>query len=128
MYLFLNNKDAVFHNKKEYIFDIPGGLWLQDSVALAEFEYTLKKAGRKPNNFDLCCDICDTSYVGPEYLPILRRIYCRKPDNYHNYESRFYIPVSKPWTSSLRLYIKPVPRDDTSFELESFNCTLHIKS
>ncbi len=127
MYIYLNNEDATFKSKEEYIFDIPGGLWLQGNIALAEFEYTIKKTGKKTVIFYIYCDICDTSFVGRESLPILRRIFPKKSYDHKIYNSKYYIPVSKPWTTSIKLYIKPIPINDKSFELDTFNCTLHIK-
>ncbi len=127
MYIYLHHKDATFKNDSEYIFNIPGGLWLQGEIALAEIEFKFKK-GSSIDCFDVCCNVCDTSFVGKQSSPILRRIHVDKRSKHQVFQSMYYVPVSKPWTASLTINIKPATSQNPSVELETLICTLHIKS
>ena len=127
MYIYLHAKDATFNNDHEYIFELPGGLFLQGEVGLTEIEYSVKRRGKDLKCFDVCCDICDVSLAGDTVLPILRRVHVDKPQNFQIFQPTYYLPLSKPWAASLKVYIRPVHAVKSSFVIETFNCTLHIK-
>ncbi len=132
MYIHLNKAEATFTSDKEYIFNISSGIWLQGSIGLCEIEYSFKREKKikiVPKYFDICCDLCDTSLLnGNKAVPLLRRIHVDKYKEHQCFNPIYYIPVIKPWTPCIKVYINGSNETLDSFEFETLNCTLHIQA
>lgn len=131
MYVYLNKNEATFKGGKEYIFNIESGLWLQGTIGLCEIEYEFTRDHKKkvPKYIDICCDLCDTSLLnGNQSAHLLRRIHVDKAKGHQCFNPVYYIPVIKPWTPCITIYIKGSKETLDSFEFKTLNCTLHIQS
>jgi len=127
MYIYLSDKDSPYfdNSPSNFIVKLPiNGLDLSGEVGLCEIHLEFIN---DVECFDLCCDICDTSVVGENVLPILRRIHTTRRTEYIAFDPIYYIPVIKTQSDTLNLYLRPVHSDSSSVALKTLNCTLHIK-
>ena len=123
----MSDKDSpCFTNNSpnDFLVKIPSGLNLSGKIGLCEIHLEFNQDVKC---VDLCCDLCDTSVVGEEGLSILRRIHVRRREEHITFDPIFYIPVIKPQSETLRLYLRSVQPNSSSVALKTLNCTLHIK-
>ena len=119
MYLYLKHTNSSdFHVKLPEDFNYSGEIGLCEIAV--EFN-------GDPVDFDLYCDLCDTSAVGSEYLHILRRIYPRKQKDHITYDHIYYLPVIETYYTYMRMYLTPVHNQSQSVDIKSLSCTLHLK-
>ena len=126
MYLYLSKTDVGA--RTAITFDVPGqAISPRGEIGLAEIYLRFNKATTQ--SFDLLCDLCDTSMVGNRFEQILRRVHVvRQRDCHITFDPVFYLPVIKEWTPAITLYIRVVQPDDSSVELKTLSCALHMKS
>ena len=123
MYLFLSSSDCVDthpdNNALDFTIDLLPFLDLKGKweCGLLEIEY-------KPSKKDmfLYCDLCDSSYVQGNYLPLLR--FVKKCEIY---EYPLFIPISREVVSHIRVYIRDAQGNIPSFSVQDLRCTLEIR-
>ena len=127
MYVYLSKADARDSSSKtEFTINLPSnGIYPSGEIGLCEIYFKFNRP--HVDCFDLCCDLCDISIVGDHSERILRRVHVERIKKHLTFDPVFYIPVIKPWAPSITLYIKGVRPDFESVELETLNCTLHIR-
>jgi hypothetical protein len=125
MYLYLSKTDALHTYRDSFIINIPGGIHILGEIGLCDIHFKFNT--EEVECFDIWCDLCDTSIVGSYTAPILRRIHTDRRRDHMTFDPIFYVPVIKAWTDRVQLYIKPVTRHSSSVELQTLNCTLHIR-
>ena len=129
MYLYVSDKDsqATFVNTpQDFLVKLPGGLNLSGEIGLCEIHIEFVNEAKC---IDLCCDLCDTSIVGETANPLLRRIHLQgsRLEQSIVFDPVYYIPVIKPQSDTLRLYIKTPSSESSSVAIKTVSCTLHIK-
>jgi hypothetical protein len=127
MYLYLKHDDSkgLLPSKPSYFqVVIPDKYKFSGEIGLCELhiEFT-----REPECFDICCDLCDTSVVGSQALPILRRIHGSSSEEHLIFDPIYYVPVKQDSSNMITVYLRPVQGHSSSVDLKSLSCTLHIK-
>ena len=123
MYLFLSSSDCgdIYpdNNPLDFTIDLFPILELK-----GEWECGLLEIDYKPSNIDLFlyCDLCESSFVHGNYLPLLRFV-----KKVSIYERPMFFPISREVVSRLRLYIRDAEGKVPSFNIKELKCTLEIR-
>lgn len=100
------------------------GLWM---LALAELRFGKLDLSNINNfNIDVMCNLCNSSYVGDDFIPLLRRVDLRDGPNYQ-FNQLFFVPVIVKDVSTVEIYIKCTQGTPQSFLKEDVNLTLLLR-
>jgi hypothetical protein len=128
MYIHLNHKDSRLKYPENRPLDFISDLGQTINIGNARCALTdLSFVDTRRNKEDIyiLCDICDVSFVCGMYLPLLRIV-----GESATLDCPFYLPTSFKQINSIRVYAKQINSDgqlvESSFQPDSFRCTLHI--
>ena len=133
IYLSSDDSEEFFPDNKPSHFTVklPGTLKLSGKwvCAITEIVYHPMFKGVRPTSLYICSDIVEASYGCDSLLPILRRIAVPGSLNTKSilaFPQNFYVPVTQDEIQYITINIKDEILEEPSFEVEPFNCTLHL--
>ena len=130
-YIFANSKPNKYYKKNSFInftyilpqvVDVSEGDW---EIALCDL-FFIKTKERSPSMF-ICCDIIQAYFTSEGNEQVLRFIPEMKGRFNRCFQNTYYMDIIPDYLDKIRIYIKTLNNENSSFDNETLYCTLHVR-
>ena len=96
-------------------------------MALTEISTNGWKGDQK-SEIHVCCDVCQETFIGGKYVPLLRRVFLgENKDSNIIYTSPYYIPLKTDQLQQIYIYITDRDGNLASYLNGPISVTVHFK-